>query len=212
VPVGEPRARAASSGDWSATPRDAGALLALKRVLERETSFMLLEPDERTTTEPEAAEELRSTAARPNSVVFVADSGRARGYVEPNGGAFQRNLKTAYVVIGVRRSHAAGGIGRQLLSELERWAPAAGLLRLELTVMTSSERAVGLYRKLGYRAEGTRQQRCWSRTSLSTNFGWRSSSRRARPKDFRTHRCAAVRVESVQGCARQKADPSFVPQ
>jgi GNAT superfamily N-acetyltransferase len=91
-------------------------------VLERETSFMLLEPDERTTTEPEAAEELRSTAARPNSVVFVADSGRARGYVEPNGGAFQRNLKTAYVVIGVRRSHAAGGIGRQLLSELERWA------------------------------------------------------------------------------------------
>lgn len=58
-----------------ATAQDAGALLALKGALDRETSFMLLEPDERTTTEAEAADQLRAVASRPNSVVLVGDSG-----------------------------------------------------------------------------------------------------------------------------------------
>jgi RimJ/RimL family protein N-acetyltransferase len=119
---------------------------------------MLLEPDERTTTEAEVAEELRAIATRPNSVVLVADAeGELAGYVEASGGTFRRNKHTAYVVIGVRRSHAGLGIGGRLLGELDSWAHAAGVLRLELTVMTTNERAVGLYCKLGYQIEGTRR-------------------------------------------------------
>jgi RimJ/RimL family protein N-acetyltransferase len=141
-----------------ATAQDAGALLALKRALDRETSFMLLEPDERLTTEVEVAEQLRTVAARPNSNVLVADSGgELVGYVEAIGGGVRRNRHTAGVVIGVRQLHAGQGIGRRLLTELECWARANGVLRLELTVMTHNERAVGLYRKMGYRVEGTRQ-------------------------------------------------------
>jgi ribosomal protein S18 acetylase RimI-like enzyme len=141
-----------------AASHDAGALLTLKRALDRETSFMLLEPDERTTTETEVAEQLRSVAARPNSVVLVADAeGALVGYVEAIGGGVRRNRHTARVVIGVRQAHAGQGIGRRLLAELERWARANGVRRLELTVMTHNERAVGLYRKMGYRVEGTRQ-------------------------------------------------------
>jgi RimJ/RimL family protein N-acetyltransferase len=157
--TGDLRARdAAAVAIRMATPRDAGPLLALKRVLDHETRFMLLEPDERTTTESEAAAQLRSTAARPNSVVLVADvKGELVGYVEASGGVFRRNRHTAYVVIGIRQSHAGQGIGGRLLGELERWARATGVLRLELTVMTNNERAVGLYRKSGYQIEGTRR-------------------------------------------------------
>jgi hypothetical protein len=43
-----------------AITEDAGALLALKGALDRETSFMLLEPDELETTEAEAAERAQS--------------------------------------------------------------------------------------------------------------------------------------------------------
>jgi RimJ/RimL family protein N-acetyltransferase len=141
-----------------ATEHDAGALLALKRGLERETSFMLLEPDERTTTEAEAAEQLHAVAARPTSVVLVADGGgELVGYVEATGGGVRRNRHTAHVVIGVRQRHAGQGIGRRLLAELECWARANGVRRLELTVMIHNERAVALYRKMGYRVEGTRR-------------------------------------------------------
>jgi GNAT superfamily N-acetyltransferase len=127
-----------------AITQDARALLALKGALDRETSFMLLEPDERATTETKAAEQLRAVAARSNSVVLVADSGgELVGYVEAIGGGVRRNQHTAHVVIGVRQLHAGQGIGRRLLAELESWARANGVLRLELTVMTHNERAVG---------------------------------------------------------------------
>jgi RimJ/RimL family protein N-acetyltransferase len=43
-----------------------------------------------------------------------------------------------------------------LLAELEHWARANAVHRLELTVMTHNKRAVALYRKMGYRVEGTR--------------------------------------------------------
>jgi RimJ/RimL family protein N-acetyltransferase len=142
-----------------ATESDAGALLALKRALDQETSFMLLEPGERTTTEAELAGELRAVAARPNAVVLVADTGgELAAYVEARGGSFSRNRRTAQVVIGVRQSYAGRGLGRRLLTELEAWAPAHGIRRLELTVMTHNERAVALYRKAGYEVEGTRRE------------------------------------------------------
>lgn len=141
-----------------ATAADAAALLALKRALDRETSFMLLEPDERTTTEAEVADELAGVAGRINSVVLVAvAAGELAGYVEAVGGGFRRNRHTAHVVIGVRQASAGRGIGGSLLAELERWARANGVRRLELTVMAHNERAVRLYRKLGYAVEGTRQ-------------------------------------------------------
>jgi RimJ/RimL family protein N-acetyltransferase len=142
-----------------ATESDAGALLALKRALDQETTFMLLEPGERTTTEADFAEELRAVAARPNAVVLVADTGgELAGYVEARGGSFRRNRPTAHVVIGIRQSYAGRGLGGRLLTELEAWARAHGIHRLELTVMTHNERAVALYRKTGYEVEGTRRE------------------------------------------------------
>ncbi|MNW12412.1 putative acetyltransferase YhhY [compost metagenome] len=43
-----------------------------------------------------------------------------------------------------------------MLRRLDLWAAEAGLVRLELTVMTHNERAVGLYRKHGFDIEGTK--------------------------------------------------------
>ena len=140
-----------------ATPDDAVALLALKRTLDRETKFMLLEPDERTTTEAEVVDQLRRVTARANSVILVADAaGHLVGYVEAIGGGVRRNQHAAHVVIGVRKASAGRGLGRRLLAGLEQWARANGLSRLELTVMTHNDRAIRLYSKMGYVVEGTR--------------------------------------------------------
>jgi hypothetical protein len=55
-----------------AVPADAEALLALKRQLDRETSFMLLEPDERAETAEDIAADLGHLTGS-NSVVIVAE-------------------------------------------------------------------------------------------------------------------------------------------
>jgi RimJ/RimL family protein N-acetyltransferase len=138
-----------------AGPRDAASLLALKRGLDRESSFMLLEPDERTEDEQDIAADLAAIAAAGNSVLMVAEAGgRIIGYAEARGGRFRRRRATAHVVIGVLAAASGRGVGTGLLRELDRWAPAHGIHRLELTVMAHNQRASALYRRVGYTVEG----------------------------------------------------------
>jgi RimJ/RimL family protein N-acetyltransferase len=142
-----------------AGPGDAAALLRLKQHLDRETAFMLLEPDERDPSVQALADELGAMARSGNSAVIVADSdGELVGYVELTGGSFRRNRTTAYLVIGVLAEASGRGIGSGLLAEARGWAVAHGVHRLELTVMAHNQRAVGLYERAGFSVEGRRSQ------------------------------------------------------
>lgn len=48
------------------------------------------------------------------------------------------------------------GIGTVLLSEVVGWARGEGIERVALTVVSTAERAIGLYRKFGFVEEGRR--------------------------------------------------------
>jgi len=144
-----------------AVPRDAAALLELKRRLDHQTSFMMFEPGERDSSVADLARELEHAAASDNSVVLVAEldgglDGELAGYVELTGGAHRRSRATAYVVIGVLARAAGRGIGAALLRSAREWAAAHGLHRLELTVMAHNSRAIRLYERMGFRVEGRR--------------------------------------------------------
>ena len=142
-----------------AGPDDAAGLLALKQALDRETSFMLLEPDERREDRQHVAADLGAVADTANSVVIVAETaGRLVGYAEARGGRVRRNRMTAHVVIGVLAAASGRGVGSGLLRELELWAPAHGIHRLELTVMAHNRRAFELYQRMGYTVEGRRRE------------------------------------------------------
>jgi RimJ/RimL family protein N-acetyltransferase len=142
-----------------AGPGDAAALLRLKQRLDRETSFMLLEADERDASAQAVADELAAVRRTENSAVIVAELGdELVGYVELTGGAFRRNRATAYLVIGVLAEASGQGVGTGLLAEAKRWAASVGLHRLELTVMAHNHRAVGLYERMGFGVEGRRSQ------------------------------------------------------
>jgi RimJ/RimL family protein N-acetyltransferase len=142
-----------------AGPGDAAALLALKQDLDRETSFMLIEPGERTDTAADVAAELAQLAGAANSVLIVAETaGGLAGYVQGAGGRFRRSRRTVHIVIGVRAAATRQGVGSGLLGELESWARANGLHRLELTVMAYNQRASGLYERMGFTVEGRRRE------------------------------------------------------
>ena len=138
---------------------DAAALLALKQQLDRETKFMLLEPDERDDSIAGVAGDLLSLTGRSSGVVIVADSPAGLvGYAEARVGRFRRAAITAHVVIGVLAAGSGRGVGSRLLGELELWAAEHGIHRLELTVMAHNQRARELYERLGYEAEGRRRE------------------------------------------------------
>lgn len=140
-----------------AGPGDAEALLALQQRLDRQTSFMLLEPDERS-TDPGALRE-RLTHPTPGSVDLLALSGaRAVGWLSVEVLPYRRARHVGYVVLGVDAEAAGRGLGGRLLEAAASHARAAGLLRLELTVMADNTRAIALYERHGFEREGVRRR------------------------------------------------------
>ena len=92
--------------------------MKLKQRLDEETSFMLLEPDERDTSTQALARHLDEVSRSENSVVIVADQhGDLAGYVELVGGRFRRNRSTTHVIIGVLAEASGKGVGTGLLEE-----------------------------------------------------------------------------------------------
>ena len=137
---------------------DAGAFLALCKALDDETQFMLLEPGERQTTVKEQQDRIRGILSKDNHTILIAENdGGLVGYVAGLGGPYRRNRRTVNVVMGIVKTFGGQGLGAKLLAELERWAREHEIHRLELTVMAHNERAISLYRKMGFEIEGTKQ-------------------------------------------------------
>ena len=82
---------------------DAEKFLALCHQLDRETQLMLLEPGERTITIDEQREYIKRILTRGNQTILVAEDQQEQlaGYLSATGGVYNRNRRTAYLVIGV---------------------------------------------------------------------------------------------------------------
>jgi RimJ/RimL family protein N-acetyltransferase len=135
--------------------QDAAEFLALCKRLDEETSFMLLEPGERMTTTAEQGDLIRNILSKENQTILVAETdGRLVGYIAGLGGDYRRNRHKVDIVIGILLDYSGQGLGMRLFTTLEDWARAHNLHKLELTVMVHNERAISLYKKMGFVVEG----------------------------------------------------------
>ena len=102
---------------------DAQPFLELNHKLDEETQFMLLEPQERTTTVEQQSARIESTLTKQNEAVFVLeDDGVLVGYASIIGGSLERNRHKAFVVMGILQSHVGKGAGSALFQTLLTWA------------------------------------------------------------------------------------------
>jgi len=138
---------------------DAASVLRLMHQLDIETRFMMLEPDERTTSLAQQRDILSSFVSEQNKAMFVlCEEGCAYGYVAGVGNSANRNKHSMYCVIGIQQSLAGQGFGKKLLKRLEAWAINHGFSRMELTVMCHNQRAKRLYDSCGFEVEGVKRQ------------------------------------------------------
>jgi len=141
-----------------AVPGDAQQLLALRRTLFAETSLLLWEPEEFVSTVEQEAQFIERITGRTNSLLLLGFTrGKAVGFLAAIGGERNRLKHSALLALGVLREHWSQGVASKMLGQVIAWAPGAGVKRLELTVHTSNDRAVSLYRKFGFEVEGTRR-------------------------------------------------------
>ncbi|MGG1220724.1 GNAT family N-acetyltransferase [Priestia endophytica] len=137
---------------------DAEKFLTLNKKLDMETNYMLYEKGERNITVEDQSKFIRSFLNTSNSTILVVEQGKELvGYIAIVGGKLNRIKHRAHIVVGILQDYCNRGIGTQLFQKMEDWAKRHHLKRLELTVMTHNERAVFLYKKMGFEIEGIKK-------------------------------------------------------
>lgn len=156
-----------------AQPDDAAALTAFFAAIDRETKFLLYEPDERTLGPDEWRTRIEAIHREGISEMFVAAPepaapesaagedtsgasvpGELAGFLLLRGETLRRLRHSATLVVAVRAAYAGQGIATRLFAAAEAAARARGLHRLQLQVQTDNHRAVALYHRWGFTVEG----------------------------------------------------------
>jgi hypothetical protein len=122
--------------------------------IDRETKFMMLEPDERHFDEKKMKEILGD---KDDYFIAAINDGEIIGFLSAQRGKYKRTRHLAYIVIGIRQEFQKQGIGSKFFDKLEEWAKENHLKRLELTVEVTNSVAINLYKRLGFVIEGTKK-------------------------------------------------------
>ncbi|MFP5115354.1 GNAT family N-acetyltransferase [Bacillaceae bacterium C204] len=139
-------------------PNDAERFVHLIKQVESESQYMLYESGERMMDPEHQVKRIAAMKEAGNSTIFVAEEKNVLiGYLIALGGNAKRNKHSVYVVIGILSQYRGIGIGTKLFKHLEEWAANHNIHRLELSVITSNEAGLQLYKKMGFEIEGTKR-------------------------------------------------------
>jgi len=142
-----------------AVPNDSKEYLSFLNKLDSETSFMLYEPGEIKATDEDMKRRIEESI-KGSFLIFAENNDKIIGFLSANRGHVNRIKHSAYIVIGILEDFRGKGLGKRLFEELESWAINNKIIRLELVVMVNNEKAIRLYKKMGFKIEGTKEKAC----------------------------------------------------
>lgn len=138
-----------------ATRDDAPALVALRDAIAAEGNLIAAIPGERSVVEEELS---LSTLVREGGLpLTVTVDGEVAGQLMVSRRPERFHSHIGEVAIIVSNRSRGQGLGRALMQTAIEWARAVGVAKLALSVFTSNERAIALYRSLGFEEEGVRR-------------------------------------------------------
>lgn len=141
-----------------ATIDDGPAYRRLRERIDGESDTWGADPGERYVSDEAAQAFLQSVLAEPNSRLFLAEeSGNPVGFLLAVAGKWRRARHAVSIDVGILASNCGRGLGERFFIELEDWAKAQGIRRIELFVRESNQRARRLYEKRGFEIEGVRR-------------------------------------------------------
>jgi RimJ/RimL family protein N-acetyltransferase len=136
-----------------ATGDDAAALVALRDAVAAEGAWVAAEPGERTVLEESLA--LAGLVSHGGLSIVAEVDGRVAGQLAVHRRQGRYEGHRGDLSITVERELRQQGIGRALVETAIDWARAVRLGKLTLGVFPENERAIALYRSVGFVEEGT---------------------------------------------------------
>lgn len=141
----------------NAEASDAEALIKFMKETTAQTPFLIREPDEFTMTVEQEEQFIEGRKKDPKALLLVATlEGEHMGNCSlMNMGSFKRYAHRCEVAIALYQKYWVAGIGKIMLETVLSIAKETGYEQAELEVIKDNERAINLYRKLGFQSYGT---------------------------------------------------------
>jgi RimJ/RimL family protein N-acetyltransferase len=142
----------------TAQPDDAAPLLAYVRSVAAETPFFIMEADEFDFSDEQERQWIQDHLDGPGTLVLLAEvSGEVVGSLSFENGPHRRIAHRGTFGFSVAKDWRGKGIGTALLQILIDWAKDNPLIeKIGMAVCANNERAIRVYRKLGFVEEGRR--------------------------------------------------------
>lgn len=140
----------------SAVRDDAERILAILDAAVAEGGSTLTEPGERTTTAADEGSVIAEHAQAPGKLYLVMEAdGEVAGWISFENGRYRRTAHRGELSIFIDPAWRERGLGACLLGEVLAWTTQSPLIeKVALAVFSTNERAIALYRKLGFIEEG----------------------------------------------------------
>ena len=135
---------------------DAQMLISGLKLMCGETRFLAKEPEEITLTLEEETEFIRMQNESEDNLFLIGFwDGAYVGNCSFMGTGMLRNRHRVSMGIALQQKYSGNGIGTKMVETLLSVAKEKGIEQMELEVVTTNERAIGLYKKLGFEIFGT---------------------------------------------------------
>ncbi|MDR7313844.1 GNAT family N-acetyltransferase [Brevibacillus nitrificans] len=139
----------------SAAPSDAEELSGLRVKIDGETENLDREPGEAFIDTSGFEQIIQMDAQLPRNLFLVAVVGdQLVGYSRCEGTYLTRFAHKAEFGVCICKAYWGYGIGKNLLKQSLAWADSNGIKKMTLNVLQTNEKAIQLYKKLGFEVEG----------------------------------------------------------
>jgi RimJ/RimL family protein N-acetyltransferase len=139
---------------------DEQGLITQMKIVDSETKFLAREPDEFNFSLEQEREFIKNSMNDENRLFLIGEiDGRiiancSVGVISNN----KRYLHRAAMGIAVCKDYWSNGIGKKMMQECIKWCKEKGIEQLELEVVTENNRAVSMYKNLGFQIHGTKKR------------------------------------------------------
>ena len=135
-----------------AEPEDAPRLLAHVNSVGAEMVYIQTERVEKTVEEEQ--DWIKSFDGLSTLLLVATYEGKVVGSADVGRGAQTKNAHVAELGIALQKEARGQGLGRAMMEDMITWARSVRIRKLFLSVFGTNERAIALYRSLGFAEEG----------------------------------------------------------
>ena len=156
-----------------AREEDAQRLIDYLKTTSGKTRFLIREPDEVTMTQEDERRFIRRQNESASDVMLLAFyDGEFAGNASLMGMGPSRYRHRAGVAIALYQAYTGLVIGRAMIEALLAIAKECGIEQVELEVVADNERAIALYKKLGFEVYGTMPRNMKYRDGTYADVYW----------------------------------------